>query len=174
MLFFKKVDPMQDHEIDLMVKWENDPQIGMYLRPNFDNRPLEPLTHEKLKSSFADPSKLCYLFSEEQSPQRYLGYVQLQFAHPVMLGEKKHGAWLAICIGEEDARGKGYGKEAMRFIEKTAKGYGVTRMELGVFEFNHRAIALYQSMGYRPFALEENFAWYEGKQFCDIRMEKYL
>ena len=174
MLYFKRVDPKDAEEIALMTMWENDPQIEKFLRPNFKNEPLPPLTVCELQESFSDPAKLCFLFAEEEQPKRYLGYVQLQFSHPVMLGEKKHGAWLAICIGEAEARGKGYGKIAMRFIEDTAKSYGVTRLELGVFDFNRRAIALYQSMGYRPFAIEENFAWHEGKQFCDIRMEKYL
>ena len=47
-------------------------------------------------------------------------------------------------------------------------------MELGVFEFNTRALKLYQKLGYTEIARIDAFTYWEGKMWQDIRMEKYL
>jgi ribosomal protein S18 acetylase RimI-like enzyme len=76
-------------------------------------------------------------------------------------------------IGEEVARGKGVGYQAMQYIEEQIKLHGLKRIELGVFEFNTNAIHLYQKLGYVKIARNEGFTYWQGKMWADIRMEKY-
>jgi RimJ/RimL family protein N-acetyltransferase len=94
---------------------------------------------------------------------------------PRLLYRKDVGsAWIGILIGEEIARGKGLGYQAFQFLEKEIKREGLKRIELGVFEFNHNAIKLYEKLGYQEITRFENFTYWQGKMWCDIRMEKYL
>jgi RimJ/RimL family protein N-acetyltransferase len=48
------------------------------------------------------------------------------------------------------------------------------RAELGVFEFNERAQALYRRLGHREFNRIPNFTFWNGKMWTDIRMGKDL
>jgi ribosomal protein S18 acetylase RimI-like enzyme len=54
---------------------------------------------------------------------------------------------------DEDARGHGYGRAAMRTLETTVKPMGVSRIDLNVFGDNTTAISLYQSLGYQTLAM---------------------
>lgn len=54
------------------------------------------------------------------------------------------------------------------------KEQGLKRIELGVFEFNQQAQKLYQKLGYKEIGRIDNFTYWQGKMWTDIRMEKYL
>ncbi len=178
MLYFKRFDPREREEVFCIMRWENDDRIKACLRPAVENEPLFDLSEAEVLRGWENPSLICYLFGEtpleNERPKRWLGFVDLQFAFPGMCGVREHAGWISICIGEPDGRGRGYGKTAMRFIEERAKEYGCKRLELGVFSFNAPAIALYEQMGYRRFAVNHAFTWKGGKPFDDIRMEKYI
>lgn len=49
---------------------------------------------------------------------------------------------------DAEHRGRGYGRQAMRLAEETARARGLTRIELNVFGGNHVARSLYRSLGY--------------------------
>ncbi len=82
--------------------------------------------------------------------------------------------WPSILIGEAAVRGKGVGRQAMKWCEELARELGCGRIELGVFEFNEVARKLYESLGYVEFARIPDFTWWKGKLRADIRLEKYL
>ena len=52
-----------------------------------------------------------------------------------------------------DHRGRGYGRQAMRLVEETARTRGLARIELNVFGGNHVARNLYRSLGYQERAV---------------------
>ncbi|WP_100402900.1 GNAT family N-acetyltransferase [Bacillus sp. FJAT-42315] len=54
------------------------------------------------------------------------------------------------------------------------KKQGIKRIELGVFEFNKQAQKLYQKLGYKEIGRIENFTYWQGEMWTDIRMEKYV
>jgi RimJ/RimL family protein N-acetyltransferase len=94
---------------------------------------------------------------------------------PAHLFKKERGtAWIGITIGEEHARGKGIGRQSVQYLEEQIAAHGLARIELGVFEFNAAARALYQNMGYREIARIEDFTYWQDRMWQDIRMEKYL
>jgi RimJ/RimL family protein N-acetyltransferase len=56
---------------------------------------------------------------------------------------------LGIIIGEEDARGRGYGKEAMKvLIQYIFQDLNLRKISLAVFENNTAAKHLYESLGF--------------------------
>ncbi len=54
---------------------------------------------------------------------------------------------------EEEHRGRGYGKAAMRYAEEEARRRGLDRVALNVFGRNTVARRLYQSLGYEENAV---------------------
>jgi GNAT superfamily N-acetyltransferase len=53
----------------------------------------------------------------------------------------------------ENARGRGYGREAMLFAEEEARRRGLPRVALNVFGRNEVARGLYRSLGYEEIAV---------------------
>lgn len=62
----------------------------------------------------------------------------------------------------------------MDYIKKQSKRLGAVRIELGTFEFNHRAYAFYKKCGFVEIGKIKRFTYWNGKYWDDIRMEKYL
>lgn len=57
---------------------------------------------------------------------------------------------LAVGIGRRDARGKGYGAEALRLLLDFAfDELNLHRVQLTVFAYNQRAIRLYERLGFQ-------------------------
>ena len=57
--------------------------------------------------------------------------------------------WIGIGIGRQDHWGLGYGKETMELILKFAfHELNLHRVQLSVFSYNDRAIALYEQLGF--------------------------
>ncbi len=58
-------------------------------------------------------------------------------------------AWLGVLIGDRLERGKGYGTEAIRLLMRFAfRELNYQKVNLNVFSFNPRAIAIYEKMGF--------------------------
>jgi len=51
---------------------------------------------------------------------------------------------------DDQFRGSGFGKEAMKQLEEVAKGLGMKKIGLHVFGHSNRAISLYEKLGYMP------------------------
>jgi GNAT superfamily N-acetyltransferase len=62
-------------------------------------------------------------------------------------------AYLWDIFIDEDQRGRGYGKEAMMELERTASKEGARRILLNVFGFNSIARNLYLKTGYQDAAV---------------------
>lgn len=153
-------------------KWENDPTIIPFIRPNPTEDSLnkkETITVESLIKRL-EHNHVYLIYVEGQ----LVGEINFQI-DPEQLYKKEPGsAWIGINIGEESARGKGIGIQAMQYLEEQIKAYGLHRIELGVFEFNTNAIKLYKKMGYQEIARIDDFTFWQGEMWQDIRMEKQL
>lgn len=153
-------------------RWENDPTLIPFIRPNptkADLEKRETVTVEELvKRLEHNHINLIY----EQG--KLIGEMDYQI-DPKHLYKKETGtAWIGINLGEASARGKGVGTLAMRYLEEQIIAHGLQRIELGVFEFNIAAHKLYQKLGYQEFARINDFTFWQGKLWQDIRMEKHL
>jgi RimJ/RimL family protein N-acetyltransferase len=153
-------------------KWENDPALIPFTRPNQDQAALE-------KQEIITPTTLVerlehgviYLIHRGAE---LIGEMNYQ-VDPAHLYKKEAGTgWIGITIGEESARGMGVGRLAIAHLEAEIKQAGLHRVELGVFEFNTNALKLYTRLGYQRIGIIEDFTYWRGKLWRDIRMEKYL
>ncbi len=63
--------------------------------------------------------------------------------------ESKPYAWLCDITLNEEARGKGYGRQLMQLLEVEVKKTGLTSLGLHVFGHNKVAAGLYEKSGFR-------------------------
>lgn len=153
-------------------RWENDPALIPFMRPcrnETDLMKITEVTIEDLKQRLEHG--LTWLMYCNGQLIGEMGY-QVDPAH--LYKKEPNTAWIGITIGEKIARGKGIGFQAMQFLEEQVKEENLPRMELGVFEFNERAIKLYKKLGFQEIARIDDFTYWQGKLWQDIRMEKYI
>ncbi|PFA67115.1 GNAT family N-acetyltransferase [Bacillus sp. AFS015802] len=170
-LFTKLVEP-ENEIITALNRWDNNPDLVPLIRPNKDQDELEKrwyMTMDDLNTRLDSHDMfLIYLDNKLVGEMNYM-------VDPGHLYKKVKGtAWVGITIGEPEGRGKGIGFKAVRYLENEIKKQGLTRIELGVFEFNRQAHKLYQQMGYQEVARIPDFTYWNGKMWSDIRMEKII
>ena len=169
---FKKLIEPTDEIAECFSRWENDSTLIPFIRPNKDQQALEireTVTSKDLKQRL-EHHQIYLIYLDDQ----LVGEMDYQVNPKHLLRKDVGTAWIGIMIGEELARGKGVGHKAMEYLEEQIKLHRLKRIELGVFEFNKPAIRLYEKAGYKEFARIENFTYWQGKMWQDIRMEKYL
>src|SRR5258706_7400067 len=169
--FIKLTEPTQEIAASFS-KWENDPALIHLIRPNLNQEALlrrETVTVDDLAKRL-ERHHIYLIYLQGQ----LIGEMDYQI-DPEYLYKKESGtAWIGITIGEEAGRSKGIGYQALQYLEEQIKSQALKRIELGVFEFNTRAIKLYLKLGYREIARIDNFTYWQNKMWQDIRMEKYL
>ena len=67
-------------------------------------------------------------------------------------------------------RGKGFGERLLRDTLAAAGTFGFTRIELGVFATNSRAIALYRKAGFVQEGIKRKFLLIDGVYIDEILM----
>jgi RimJ/RimL family protein N-acetyltransferase len=78
-------------------------------------------------------------------------------------------AWIALAFGEEQNRGKGYGYEAMQLLLRFAfHELNLHRVQLSVFEYNIRAIKLYEKLGFVREGAQREFLQRDGRRYALI------
>jgi RimJ/RimL family protein N-acetyltransferase len=169
---FQKLIEPDSEVLEYINKWENDPALIPLIRPNKNKEALEMreiLTIQVLEERLVH-SHTFLIYRGDQ----LIGEMDYQI-DPKHLYKKEAGtAWIGIIIGEEIARGKGIGYQALQYLEEEIRKQGLKRIELGVFEFNTGAIKLYQKAGYKEIGRIPDFTYWDGKMWQDIRMEKYI
>ena len=170
---FEKLTRATPEIAEEMDKWSNDREIIHFMRPSFSKEELEaevPVTVEKLDERLERGYVIYLLYADEQ----LVGEVNYIVDPPQLMKQEPGSAWIGISIGVASARGKGIGAQAMQHLEDEIRNAGLPRIELGVFEYNERAIRLYKKMGYQEIGHVEEFTYWDGKMWTDIRMEKRL
>ena len=93
--------------------------------------------------------------------EELLGYIELEgilWSHQV--------AWIAIGIGDRANWGRGYGREAMTLVLDFAfRELNLYRIQLSVFEYNDRAIALYEKLGFQREGVFREMLHRDGRRY---------
>lgn len=103
-----------------------------------------------------------------------IGQATFEIDTPKLLTRTQNTAWLALVIGSDDHKRKGIGKEITKHLEYLAAEAGAERIEIGVFEYNHRALSFFTSQGYLEFTRRENRVWWDGKMWSIVQLLKEL
>jgi RimJ/RimL family protein N-acetyltransferase len=169
---FRKLTQPTPEIAECFNRWENDPRLIHLIRLNQDQASLDKritVTVKDLEERLG--RKHMYLIYLHDQP---VGQVEFQVDPKQLYKKDMSTAWIGIVIGEEAARGRGIGFLALEYVEKEIRALGLHRMELGVFEYNTNAIKLYQRAGYQEIGRIPDVAYWQGKLWADIRMEKLI
>ncbi|WP_377891090.1 GNAT family N-acetyltransferase [Alkalihalobacillus sp. R86527] len=169
---FSKIEHPTTALVDMYNRWENDRSLVPLIRPNKNVEEYE----RRRKITMIDLTErlnhlhiyLIYFNNKLVGEMNYM----VDPGH--LLKKEPKTAWVGITIGEDEARGHGIGFDAMSYLEEEIKKDELKRIELGVFEFNTRAQKLYKRLGYKEIGRLEDFTYWDGKMWADIRMEKYV
>jgi diamine N-acetyltransferase len=81
-------------------------------------------------------------------------------------------AEVGIMIGEPDARGRGYGTEAMRLLlDFGFTALGLHSIMLDTYEYNHAARRCYEKVGFREIGRRRESNWSNGRFWDKIYMD---
>ena len=169
---FVKLEEPTSEIAEAIHRWENDPDLVPFIRPSKnreDLAQLRPVTVETL----AERVKKLHFYLIYLDGQ-LIGEMSFKVDPDYLFKNVAGTAWIGITIGEADTRGRGIGYKAIRFLEQQISTEGLKRIELGVFEFNKPARALYRKLGYQEIGRIDAFTYWDGRMWQDIRMEKYL
>lgn len=124
------------------LDWINDRQTTRFLDTG-----RFPSTRGELEDYVrraSDGSKDLFLAIVEKSSDRFIGTIKLgpiDWIH-------RHGA-IGILIGPADARGKGYGKEAVSLVVRHAfECLGLNKVSAGAYADHQRSVDLFVSLGF--------------------------
>lgn len=171
MKYFKKLvgeniylSPINVEDKELYVKWLNDFSVT---------------------DGLGGSCKLENLITEQEWIQESLKKKENQFAIVKLENEELIGGCgfhevdhikrigtLGIFIGEEQNRGKGYGKEALNLLLEFGFQYlNLNNIMLHVFSFNERAIHCYKKIGFQEIGRRRQSNFLNGTYYDTIYMD---
>lgn len=143
-------------DIPYRVKWLNNPKVNKFIGEEIGQK----TNLKKEKEWFANyqkaKNKKFFTISNNSKPIGFFGLSNIS--------KSNKNADLFIAIGEDDHRGKGVGKIAMKFIiDYGFKKLKLHKINLGVVKDNIPAVKLYQSLGFVIEGEMKDEVFYKGK-----------
>jgi diamine N-acetyltransferase len=134
--------PLEREDLPLLRRWANDPEIR---RLTGEVTPMSQAgADEFFERVKTDRDRVWFVVALEEN-DRVIGEAGLlRMFHPWRTTD------LSLIIGEKDAWGRGYGREAILLLLDYAFGYlSFHRVAVGVVGFNQRAIRFYEKVGFQ-------------------------
>lgn len=160
------IRPITAADTENIIRWRNSPSVRM----NFVYR--EDFTaegHNRWLTDVIGAGKAVQFIITVNSTGQDIGSVYLRDIDPV-----NDKAEFGIFIGEDCARGNGYGTEATRLIcEYGFSVLGLHKIILRVFDYNKGAIAAYKKAGFKEEALFVDDVKIDGKYESMIFMAAF-
>jgi RimJ/RimL family protein N-acetyltransferase len=131
-------------DLPTIARWHQD-AVFARLFDAHPAAPKAPITLEAWLDGY-NRSNTGYLFGVRLlDGEELLGFVELDS----ILWPHRH-TWLSIAIGDVANQGHGYGTEALGLALQFAfQELNLHRVQLTVFSYNQRAIALYEKLGFQ-------------------------
>ncbi|MCC3381432.1 GNAT family N-acetyltransferase [Paenibacillus farraposensis] len=132
-------------DIPKIRKWVNDPEITHGLSDVFIYPHSQSNTESFVQMMIDGSSEIKGFIIAHKDTLDYIGQLDLFKIN----GVNRHAA-LGIVIGRESDLGKGYGREAIRLLQKFVfHSLNLHRLELEVYAFNERAYRCYLACGFK-------------------------
>lgn len=146
------------------LSWLNDPEIQKYLETPPTNS-TEQLK-EYIRKQNENPNSL-FLGIFDRKTNRHIGNIKLE-----PIDWQKKTARFGTLIGNKAYWNNGYGTEASRLILKYAfEEMGLEKVDLGVIEYNQRAINCYKKSGFKVREIVPKCLNHEGVIYDNVMME---
>lgn len=155
-----KLTAINEKDIETIAKWYSDIDFLRF----FDAAPALPKTEQQLGQwvkSIQDSHDSIAFAIRPIEEEAIVGYIELDrilWVHGV--------ATVGIGIGTGEHRRKGYAKEALKLLMELAfNELNLHRLQLNVFNYNERAITLYESIGFRREGIYREFVHRDGRRW---------
>lgn len=141
-----KLEPMVSGDLERLIEWNKNSTPEFLLQWSGEFK--YPLTKEQLEKFYCFDKKgtgqYFYKIVDTQTEQ-VIGTITLK-----LYRYKYMGVILNFLIGEENMRGKGYGREALaKLVHKGFTEFCLTKIVLYVFDSNIPAIRCYEKVGFK-------------------------
>ena len=150
------------NDAERFVLWLNDPEVNKFLQTRQKTLKEEREWIESLQNK----EETGLVLAIETRAGVHIGNVGLD-----SISKEYRHAQMGIMVGDKNYWEKGYGKDAMRvMLDYAFKELKLHRVELGVYEYNPRAIHVYESLGFRREGVKREHTFYDGKFYDEIIM----
>ncbi|AIY06296.1 hypothetical protein Plano_2331 [Planococcus sp. PAMC 21323] len=160
--------PIQKSDLLILNEWKNDEDTYKYLGGGF--MPTSVDQQEKWMDSLIDTTgnnKRFIICDMEKLAIGMVGIYDIKDIHRT--------CEIGIYIGGKSVKGKGYGKEACKLIEKFAKEYlNLRKIKLNVVFDNEAALKLWESLGYEKIGEYKEERFIKGEYKNLVLMEKFI
>ncbi|NLM43577.1 MAG: GNAT family N-acetyltransferase, partial [Clostridiales bacterium] len=155
-----KLDALETCDLDIMHHWFNNVE---FLR-HYDMIPAIPKSQKDMIKllEYYDSSDEKLIFAvrilDSDKLIGIVGFDEIQWTNGV--------ATTFIGIGDMEARGKGYGKEALDLLlDFGFNELNFHRIQLNVISYNDAAIALYETLGFVKEGIYRELIYRDGKRY---------
>lgn len=155
-----KLTAINEKDMEIIARWYSDIDFLRF----FDTAPALPKTelqlYEWIKSIQDSSSSVAFAIRPIEDDE-IAGYIELDKISWV------HGvATVGIGIGAAEHRGKGYAKEALKLLMELAfNELNLHRLQLNVFNYNERAIMIYESLGFKREGVYREYIHRDGRRW---------
>jgi diamine N-acetyltransferase len=158
--------PVKPEDLVHIRKWANDPELR---RLTGEVKPMTPAGAEAfLEKVYNDPDRVWFIIATKGNDAPIGEAGLLRMFPPWRTTD------LTIIIGEKDARGKGYGTEAINLLLNYAFGHlNFHRVAVGVVGFNTDALRFYETVGFHREGVQRDGYFYD-HQYHDFVMMSIL
>lgn len=169
MKYFRKLvgkriylSPMNLEDAEIFAKWQNDLEVTNALGNSTGVMSLEN-EKEWLKNNI-DKHVYAIVTLEDD---RLIGNCGFQ-----VLDQARRCGEIAIYIGDEEYRNKGYGTEALKLLLDFGFDYlNLQNVILKVFSFNERAIRCYKKVGFKEIGKRRQSYYLKGTYYDELYMD---
>ena len=149
-----------------MFCWANDIIAARLDGPFRPSNLKDVVSH--CEAAGQDPSRVMLAIRQRGDP-KIIGYLHIQNISTV-----HRSADIGIRIGEEQNRGKGYGKEALAIgLDYCWHHLNLERIGLVVFRHNTRAISAYKAVGFKKEGLQRKLLFIDGRRVDVVLMAAF-
>ena len=159
-----RLRPIEESDLEILTRWNYDPEISRFLPEK------SPLNWEKQKiwihNQINSGVKEKYVIELKSE------FVPLGMVSAINIDRENRELEFGITLGNKSFSGKGYARMASELFIDHYFGIGFSKIYLRVFSDNHRAISLFEKLGFRQKELlKERKTGGDGQLHQFIRME---
>jgi UDP-4-amino-4,6-dideoxy-N-acetyl-beta-L-altrosamine N-acetyltransferase len=155
--------PLEREDAPTIVPWFNDPEVTRFL---LRHRPMSLRQEEQFIDHLQQSDTNIGLAIIRRDVDQMIGVTGLH-----QFNDKNRNAVFGISIGDKDAWGFGFGTEATVLLLRYAfETLNLHRIMLQVFEYNPRAMHIYEKLGFRKEGVLRQENYRDGRYWDTIVM----